>query len=131
MGHQIDEASPADRRSAPRMATTMRGKLFPGGADCVVSDYSRSGAKLALTDAEPPEGGFVVVLWTTGIAFEAQPRWRAGSEIGVQFLGRFDLRGRTPGRLASVKAAWLKRQRPMSWSRLRANGGMVGHRGPV
>src|SRR5580658_5660313 len=92
-----------DRRAAERIPTSLRGKLFPGALDCVIADFSRLGARLRFA-APPPEGeALVLVVWTSGQAFEAEVRWRAGQEIGVRFSASRDLRRPAPPHLAEAQ----------------------------
>src|ERR1700678_1512260 len=91
--------SPSDRRNAERIATALRGKVFPGQFDCVIADFSRMGARLKF-DAPPPQDGRVtMVVWSSGVAFDAQVRWRRGLELGVQFHSSRDLRRPAPPHL--------------------------------
>src|SRR6185312_11483016 len=90
----------AERRRLPRTPTSLRGKVFPGGVDCLIKDFSKGGARLRFQGAKPAEDRVVVVIWSTGVAVEAVRRWRAGAEAGFQFLHRFDLRRAVPERLA-------------------------------
>ncbi len=120
---------PADRRRAPRTPTTLRAKVFPGGWDCVVNDFSRGGARLRFAGEAPADDRIVLVLWSTGIAFEAVRCWRDGAEAGWRFLGRFDLRQTVPARLAEVKAQWRDRRHKLRRNELRDSGVMLGYRG--
>jgi hypothetical protein len=102
--------SPSDRRNAERLATSLRGKAFPGQCDCVIADFSKKGARLKF-DAPPPEDGrLIVVVWSSGVAFDAQVRWRRGLEIGVQFQSNRDLRRPAPPHLVDIQALWAKRR---------------------
>jgi len=100
----------SERRALERMATTLRGKLFPGAVDCLITDYNAKGARLHF-DERPIVGDHVVlVVWSSGVCFEAVPRWRAGDDVGVQFTNTCDFRGRTPAHLATIRAQWKKRR---------------------
>lgn len=104
-------ASPrAERRAVERTPTTLRGKAFPGAVDCVISDYTRRGARLRFEGAAPSHARLVVVVWSSGLAFEADIRWRDGRELGVRFLSSRDLRRPAPPYLAAAQAAWRKRR---------------------
>ncbi|MFI4976368.1 MAG: PilZ domain-containing protein [Caulobacterales bacterium] len=129
MGHQLDTTAVADRRAAPRTPTNLRGKVFPGGLDCVIKDHSPRGARLLFTGPPPEDDHIVVVIWSTGIAVEAHRRWRRGAEAGWQFLNRFDLRGTVPERLAEAKAQWLNRRRRIHRSHLKHCPAMMDYRG--
>jgi len=52
----------------------------------------------------------VVVVWSSGLAFEVDIRWREGRELGVRFLSSRDLRRPAPPYLAAAQAAWRKRR---------------------
>ena len=100
----------AERRAVERTPTALRGKVFPGAVDCILSDYTRRGARLRFEGAAPSHARFVVVVWSSGLAFEADIRWRQGRELGVRFLSSRDLRRPAPPYLAAAQAAWRKRR---------------------
>ena len=110
MGQPAVSIADRDRRAAERIATSLRGKIFPGGTDCVVADFSKMGARLRF-DGPPPEGEqLILVVWSSGVAFEAQVRWRHGVELGVRFASSRDLRRPAPPQLAEAQALWMKRR---------------------
>jgi hypothetical protein len=110
MGQSAVRITARDRRAAERIATSLRGKVFPGPLDCVVADFSKMGARLRF-DAAPPGGErFIVVVWSSGVAFEAHVRWRRGIELGVQFTSSRDLRRPAPPHLAEAQALWMNRR---------------------
>jgi hypothetical protein len=117
--------SHVERRAQERVPTTLRGKTFPGPLDCVVKDFTEKGAKLRFEAVPPPGDKLVLVMWTTGMAFEAQVRWRAGAEIGVRFLQRCDFRARTPQMFWPMRAEWLKSRRPMRRKALIRDSAMI------
>lgn len=101
-----------ERRTIPRVETTLRAKAFPSAADCVVADFNERGARLRFEQGAPPAGGrLIVVIWTTGLAFEGQVCWRTGSDIGLRFIRRCDFRSRVPSDFWAARSAWL-RSRP-------------------
>jgi hypothetical protein len=111
-------ASLAERRALERLPTALRAKVFPGAVDCVIRDYNDRGAKLAFNERTALDDQVVVVIWSSGLAFEAAIRWRAGTEIGVQFqIGR-DLRRPTPAHLAEIRAQWMNRRPRISRRKL-------------
>ena len=119
------EKTAAERRVLDRMPTTLRGKVFPGPVDCVVKDFNERGAKLQFEQA-PPEGErLVFVVWTSGMAFEAQVRWRAGNSVGVQFIQRCDFRARTPAMFWPARTLWLKSRKPLRRTKVRAESAMI------
>ena len=99
-----------DRRAAERVATSLRGKVFPGPVDCVVADFSKLGARLRFLGEAPTGARLTMVVWSSGRAFDATVRWRRGSEIGLQFASSRDLRRPAPPHLAEVQALWRKRR---------------------
>ena len=99
-----------DRRAVERVPTALRGKVFPGAVDCVIADYTRLGARLRFDEAPPTARRFVMVVWSSGLAFEAEVKWRAGDEIGVRFASSRDLRRPAPPHLAEAQALWRKRR---------------------
>jgi len=130
MDHSPDLAPPHERRESERMATTLRGKVFPGAVDCSIRDMSRRGARLAFEDGPYVGTPAVVVIWTTGCAFEVTQRWAAGDEIGVLFHHRRDLRGKAPPHMAEIKALWLARRQQLNRTKIRRCDAIVGHRPP-
>ena len=99
-----------DRRAAERIPTSLRGKMFPGAVDCVIADFSKLGAR-AKFEGEPPKGDtLILVVWSSGAAFEAQVRWRRGQEIGLQFGWSRDLRRPAPPHLVEIQALWRNRR---------------------
>jgi hypothetical protein len=110
---QLAAAAPVawkDRRAAERIPTSLRGKSFPGAVDCVIADFSKLGARLRF-DGEPPAADrLIVVVWSSGAAFDATVRWRRGAEIGVQFSSSRDLRRPAPPHLVEIQALWRNRR---------------------
>ena len=100
----------AERRALERLPTTLRGKVFPGALDCLITDYNAKGARLHFDERPALGDKIVLVVWSSGLAFEAVARWRAGMDIGVQFSSSCDFRGRTPAHLASIREQWKKRR---------------------
>jgi hypothetical protein len=110
MGQTAFAASYKDRRTAERIATSLRGKVFPGQVDCVIADFNKLGARLRF-EAPPPEGErMIMVVWSSGVAFDATVRWRRGQEIGVQFASSRDLRRPAPPHLVEIQALWIGRR---------------------
>jgi len=110
MGQSALKASARDRRNAERIATSLRGKAFPGAVDCVVADFSKMGARLKF-DAQAPEGErMILVVWSSGFAFEGAVRWRRGLEIGLQFASSRDLRRPAPPHLVEIQTLWMRRR---------------------
>lgn len=107
---QAAEIDFTERRALERMPTTLRGKVFPGALDCLITDYNARGARLHFDERPAIGDRVVVVVWSSGLAFEATPRWRAGNDVGVQFTSSCDFRGRVPAHLASIRAQWKKRR---------------------
>ena len=107
------------------MPTTLRGKAFPGPADCIVKDFTEKGAKLHFEGPPPTEERLILVMWATGMAFEAQVRWRAGGDLGVRFLQRCDFQARTPAMFWPARTEWLKSRRPMRRKVLMSKSAMI------
>ena len=121
-------AQTADRRGPRRRPTTLRGKLFPGALDCVIADHSERGARLLFSEPHPAPDPAVLVIWSSGIAFEAIIRWRAGYEVGVEFETSYDLRRPAPPHLAEIKAQWLKRRPRLRRRQIVNCAAMIGRR---
>jgi hypothetical protein len=102
--------SARERRNAERISTSLRGKVFPGQRDCVIADFSKMGARLKFEGSAPEESRMTMVVWSSGVAFDAAVRWRRGLEIGVQFFSSRDLRRPAPPHLVEIQALWMKRR---------------------
>lgn len=102
--------SSKDRRAAARIATSLRGKLFPGAIDCVITDFTKLGARLRFEGPLPDGDQLIMVVWSSGVAFEAAVRWRRADEIGVAFASSRDLRRPAPAHLAEAQTLWMKRR---------------------
>jgi len=106
----VSTVSAKDRRAAERIATSLRGKVFPGEIDCVIADFSKRGARLKFDGPPPEEARLTMVVWSSGVAFDSAVRWRRGLEVGVQFYNSRDLRRPAPPHLAEIQALWIKRR---------------------
>lgn len=98
----------ADRRALPRLPTALRGKIFPGSADCIIKDYNERGARIQAPEGLPDDERLILVVWSTGLAFEGQIRWRSGGEVGLRFSRSSDFRGRVPALFWEARQEWLK-----------------------
>ena len=125
MEAEARELSPMERRSLPRLATTLRGKAFPGGFDCTVKDYNERGARLQFMGGRPDNDQFILVMWATGLAFEGQVRWRGGEEVGLLFLRSCDFRGRTPSFFWAARAEWLRSRPRLSRRAMNVSSAMI------
>lgn len=90
------------------MPTTLRGKAFPGAVDCIVADFSDGGARLTFEDEPTADARLLLVIWSTGVAFDAEVRWRKGPVLGVQFVSRCDFRSNTPAAFREAREVWRK-----------------------
>jgi hypothetical protein len=117
-----------DRRAVERMPTTLRGKVFPGAIDCVIANFSKHGACLQFESRQALPHRVTVVVWSSGVAFEAVARWRAGDEVGVQFLSSRDLRRPAPPHLAQIQALWMKRRPRIGRRALIKNAAIIDKR---
>jgi hypothetical protein len=102
--------SAKDRRAAERIPTTLRGKVFPGALDCLVTDFTKMGARLRFIGPAPDGDRMIMVVWSSGVAFESVVRWRRTGELGVQFVSSRDLRRPAPPHLMEAQALWMKRR---------------------
>src|SRR6185312_1591210 len=93
-----------DRRAAERIATSLRGKVFPGAIDCVITDFTKFGARLRFGGPPPDGDRLIMVVWSSGVAFESAVRWRRKGEIGLAFVSSRDLRRPAPPHLAEAQA---------------------------
>ncbi len=120
----------ADRRALERLPTTLRGKVFPGALDCLITDYNARGARLHFEERPAVGDHIVVVVWSSGVACEGVPRWRAGMDIGVQFTSTNDFRGRTPAHLAGIREQWRKRRPHIGRRQMLKTSAMIQKRRP-
>ena len=126
MDAAFDDRPPSERRAIPRKPTTLRGKAFPGGFDCVVKDYNERGARIQFVGPCADKDQFILVVWSTGLAFEGQVRWRAGEEVGLRFVKSCDFRGRTPAFFWAARAEWLRSRPRLSRRKLNVGSAMMG-----
>ena len=120
------DADPAERRREERMPTTLRGKAFPGAVDCIVSDMSEHGACLTFEGEAVSDDRLLLVIWSTGIAFEADVRWRQGQRVGVLFCARRDFRAQTPARFHEARALWRQSRPKLKLVRRTLRSGVIG-----
>lgn len=107
---EMATATGGERRGTARLETSLRGKAFPGAADCRITDFTRRGARLSFDGPAPTADRFVLVVWSSGAAFEAVIRWRRGREAGVRLEASRDLRRPAPPHLVEAQALWLARR---------------------
>ena len=120
----------AERRALPRLATTLRGKLFPGGVDCVIKDYNERGAKVQVEGDLPADERMILVVWSTGHAFEGQVRWRSREDVGLRFSRSCDFRGRVPAMFWDAREEWMRSRPKMPRRALINQSAMIErHRG--
>jgi len=125
MRSSVAFAPSRDRRTAERIPTSLRGKVFPGGVDCVIADFTKHGARLRFDGPLPAANRFVMVVWSSGVAFDVEMRWRQAAEIGVRFISSRDLRRPAPDYLAEAQAAWRKRRPRLRRKALVANAAIL------
>jgi len=121
-------AKPSDRRILERVPTALRAKVFPGSIDCVIRDYNERGARLEFHEPIVMGEHVVVVIWSSGLAFESVVRWRSGANIGVQFQVGRDLRRPTPAHFAAIRAEWMNRRPRLSRRKLAKCSAMIDDR---
>jgi hypothetical protein len=56
--------------------------------DCMITDMSRSGARLFADGIDVPDQFHLLISGDGGMKRECQVVWRLGGEIGVTFVGR-------------------------------------------
>src|SRR5271167_1905769 len=128
MGQASATISNRDRRAAERVPTALRGKVFPGPLDCVISNFSKLGARLRFVERPVIGEKVILVVWSSGLAFEAVTRWRSGDEVGVQFLHSRDLRRPAPAHLTAIQTLWLKRRPRIGRRKLIARSAIIEKR---
>jgi hypothetical protein len=110
MGQTASLLQARDRRAAERIPTSLRGKVFPGAIDCTIADFSKLGARVQFEGEPPPGVRLTLVVWSSGVAFEAAVRWRRGDELGLKFDSSRDLRRPAPPHLVEAQALWNERR---------------------
>jgi hypothetical protein len=115
----------AERRALPRLNTTLRGRLFPGGVECVIKDYNERGAKVQVVDGLPADERMILVVWSTGLAFEGQVRWRSGDDVGLRFSRSCDFRGRVPAMFWDAREEWMRSRPKMPRRALMSQSAMI------
>ncbi|MGA0600594.1 PilZ domain-containing protein [Caulobacter sp. KR2-114] len=121
-------ANPADRRTLERVPTALRAKVFPGSIDCVIRDYNDRGARLEFSQPIVMGEQIVVVIWSSGLAYESVIRWRGGAQVGVQFQVGRDLRRPTPAHFAAIRSEWMNRRPRLSRRKLAKCAAMIDDR---
>ena len=80
-----------DFRRAQRQRRLKQGKIiFPDHKrvfDCLVQDWSETGAKLRMSNTLEMPNQFELVLKSENLIVAAEVRWRRGENIGVRFTG--------------------------------------------
>ena len=110
MGLTSALAADRDRRILDRQATALRAKVFPGAVDCIVADFNKRGARLRFAAPIEPDPTFVLVIWSSGLAFEVERRWGSSQDFGVRFVASRDLRRPAPPHMAEIQSIWMKRR---------------------
>jgi hypothetical protein len=89
-------ADAPERRGGVRQKTFLRGRVLynnrQSSVDCVIRDYSHSGARLVFSDAVPTPDVFEVEIPHKQEMIPATVQWRREGEMGVEFH-----RARMPG----------------------------------
>jgi diguanylate cyclase (GGDEF)-like protein len=79
-----------NRRMEPRRRVLKRGKILANGlesvVDCMLRDLSSKGARLRMNHLYTPPDRFDLLIVDSGDKQSVDVRWRAGDDIGVQFL---------------------------------------------
>jgi hypothetical protein len=98
-------------RKASRRRVLLGGKLVFGVAefsvDCAIRDLSPSGARVKLpVDLATDEQVWLIDI-RGAAAYRAEVAWRKGSEVGLTFSERHDLRAPTPATMTHLRMLWL------------------------
>jgi two-component system cell cycle response regulator len=79
-----------DRRVERRQRVLKRGKILLHGldtvVDCMIREISSTGARLRMDQYYSPPDHFDLLIVDSGVKRSVVVRWRAGGDVGVQFL---------------------------------------------
>jgi two-component system cell cycle response regulator len=108
------EASPLERRGAPRRKTRFKATIVYGPdrttAGCVVRDLSDSGARVRLDVADAIPTRFHLIWQAERAVLEVEAVWRSNGEMGIKFLSKHNIQGRLSSELAAICRAWEQRE---------------------
>ncbi|HEX5380459.1 MAG TPA: PilZ domain-containing protein [Phenylobacterium sp.] len=101
----------AERRTLPRSRILQRGRVCYGAEqamsfDCTIRNLTATGAMLRSPAQQPIPESFTLLHVAGGIAFDARVTWRRGTEVGVQFQSRQDLKGPVPDEFRAMRRLW-------------------------
>jgi hypothetical protein len=81
---------PTERRSAPRQKSFIRGLVFfnrrQSTIDCTIREFSRTGARLAVSDLALLPAAYEVYIPSKNEYFKANTKWHRGNEVGVAWV---------------------------------------------
>ena len=85
-----------NRRVASRARALLAGKLIIDDGhislDCTIRNLSTGGAKVRISAETDLPPKISLLLIKEGLLFEASVAWRKGDQIGLTFVGQYDLR---------------------------------------
>jgi len=84
----------AGRRRARRPALLTGTLVFGDGAltlDCTIRNHSDAGARVRAAAPYAGPAELHLMHMRAGVAYEARVAWRRGAELGLEFVGKFDL----------------------------------------
>jgi len=105
--------SSPERRASPRTRALLAGILIHGPAaltlDCTIRDLSKIGARVRLAGVDALAPPLMLLVCRSGEAFEAEPAWRRGHEVGLSFLRQCDLTTAETGLEKIARRLWIDR----------------------
>jgi hypothetical protein len=77
-----------EKRSAPRWLSCLKGRVRTGDGkilDCLIRDFSSSGARIEITDAGPLPSVIDLFFPLNQATYRAHVRWERDNEFGLMF----------------------------------------------
>lgn len=92
-------------RRASRRRTLFTGMLSSGAltVDCVVTDFSTSGARVRIQSGAQIGGDLVLVHLREKLAFETRIAWRSEGALGLEFTRAHDLNQATTAEIKALR----------------------------
>jgi hypothetical protein len=105
-------STPSDQRTRQRQRVLLSGKLLYGDADltadCAIRDISPGGARVRIQGPIALPSRVRLIEVKTGRAFDCEVVWRRMPELGLRFLGAYDLNHDNGEQLKMLKRVWTE-----------------------
>jgi hypothetical protein len=99
-----------DRRSSRRRKALLSGKIIDRNGsslvDCTIRDISDGGAGIEFAAGQIVPNQVFLMDIRSGVAYEAEVRWRQPRRAGLCFVRSFSLSGVVPEKIRHLKQLW-------------------------